>query len=144
MDRAARVRHAAQGRVLHEARDRRGGRARRPQLLIDAQRQEYLQSLRELNELLAADGRGPAAELLLEGAILHLKADLEWLELIEQRLAAEEVATMTRVLEARKPGQDLRHGWARRCSPCAASTSASRRGEFVAISGPAAAASRRC
>ena len=34
-----------------------------------------------------------AAELLLEGAVLHLKADLEWLELIERGLAAEEVAT---------------------------------------------------
>ena len=64
-----------------------------PQALIDAQRQEYLQSLRELNDLLAANGRGPAAELLLEGAVLHLKADLEWLELIERGLAAEEVAT---------------------------------------------------
>ena len=32
----------------------------------------------------------PRAELLVEGAILHLKADLEWLELIEQRLALKE------------------------------------------------------
>jgi DNA-binding PadR family transcriptional regulator len=64
-----------------------------PQALIDAQRREYLQSLRELNDLLAANGRSPAAELLLEGAVLHLKADLEWLELIERGLAAEEVAT---------------------------------------------------
>ena len=28
----------------------------------------------------------PAAELLVEGAILHLKADLEWLDLIEHRI----------------------------------------------------------
>jgi DNA-binding PadR family transcriptional regulator len=64
-----------------------------PQALIDAQRQEYLQSLRDLNDLLAANGRRPAAELLLEGAVLHLKADLEWLELIERGLADEEMAT---------------------------------------------------
>ena len=40
--------------------------------------------------MLEANGKGPAAELLIEGAILHLKADLEWLELIEQRLALTE------------------------------------------------------
>ena len=39
---------------------------------------------------LETDGREPAAELLIEGAILHLRADLEWLELIEQRLALNE------------------------------------------------------
>ena len=61
-----------------------------PKQLIEEQRREYLQSLRDLNALLDADGRAPAGELLLEGAILHLKADLEWLELIEQRLALKE------------------------------------------------------
>jgi DNA-binding PadR family transcriptional regulator len=61
-----------------------------PGQLLDRQRGEYLQSLRDLNALLEADGKSPAAELLVEGAILHLKADLEWLELIEQRLAQEE------------------------------------------------------
>jgi len=60
-----------------------------PNRLLDAQRREYLQSLRDLNGLLEANGKGPAAELLIEGAILHLKADLEWLELIEQRLVAK-------------------------------------------------------
>ena len=60
-----------------------------PNQLLDAQRREYLQSLRDLNGLLEANGKGPAAELLIEGAILHLKADLEWLELIEQRLLAK-------------------------------------------------------
>jgi DNA-binding PadR family transcriptional regulator len=33
---------------------------------------------------------GLAAELLVEGAVLHLKADLEWLDLIEQRLSVRE------------------------------------------------------
>jgi DNA-binding PadR family transcriptional regulator len=61
-----------------------------PGKLIESQRREYLQSLRDLNGLLEANGKGPAAELLVEGAILHLKADLEWLELIKQRLALRE------------------------------------------------------
>jgi DNA-binding PadR family transcriptional regulator len=61
-----------------------------PKQLIEGQRREYLQSLRDLNALLETNGKAPAGELLLEGAILHLKADLEWLELIEQRLALQE------------------------------------------------------
>jgi len=61
-----------------------------PEQLIELQRQEYLQSLRDLNSVLEANGQGPAADLLVEGAILHLKADLEWLELIERRLAPRE------------------------------------------------------
>jgi DNA-binding PadR family transcriptional regulator len=61
-----------------------------PKTLIERQRREYLQSLRDLDSLLAANGHGPTAELLIEGAILHLKADLEWLELIEQRLVVRE------------------------------------------------------
>ena len=61
-----------------------------PKQLLEGQRREYLQSLRDLNAVLDANGKRPAAELLVEGAILHLKADLEWLELIEQRLALME------------------------------------------------------
>jgi DNA-binding PadR family transcriptional regulator len=61
-----------------------------PKQLLEGQRREYLQSLRDLNALLDANGKGPAAALLIEGAILHLRADLEWLELIEQRLALNE------------------------------------------------------
>jgi DNA-binding PadR family transcriptional regulator len=57
-----------------------------PKTLIDGQRREYLQSLRDLDALLAANGKGLSAELLVEGAVLHLKADLDWLDLIEQRL----------------------------------------------------------
>ncbi len=64
-----------------------------PKTLIEAQRREYLQSLRDLDSLLAANGKGVAAELLVEGAVLHAKADLEWLELIEQRLTLEEEPT---------------------------------------------------
>jgi DNA-binding PadR family transcriptional regulator len=61
-----------------------------PKQLLEEQRREYLQSLRDLNAVLQANGKAPAAELLVEGAILHLKADLEWLELIERRLASTE------------------------------------------------------
>jgi DNA-binding PadR family transcriptional regulator len=61
-----------------------------PKELLEVQRREYLQSLRDLNALLEENGKGPAAVLLIEGAILHLRADLEWLELIEQRLALNE------------------------------------------------------
>ena len=61
-----------------------------PTQLLEEQRREYLQSLRDLNALLEADGKEPAAELLVAGAILHLKADLEWLDLIERRLAITE------------------------------------------------------
>jgi hypothetical protein len=61
-----------------------------PTKLLEGQRREYLQSLRDLNALVEANGKAATAELLIEGAILHLKADLEWLELIEQRLALKE------------------------------------------------------
>ena len=40
--------------------------------------------------MLTANGNKPAAELLVEGAVLHLKADLEWLDLIEQKLPIRE------------------------------------------------------
>ena len=61
-----------------------------PKALIAGQRREYLQSLRDLDAMLAANGSRPAAELLAEGAVLHLKADLEWLDLIEERLPMRE------------------------------------------------------
>jgi DNA-binding PadR family transcriptional regulator len=64
-----------------------------PTQLIDGQRREYLQSLRDLDALLAANGKGVAAELLVEGAVLHTKADLEWLDLIEQRLSMRKEPT---------------------------------------------------
>src|SRR4029453_12373543 len=56
-----------------------------PAKLIEGQRREYLQSLRDLNGVLEANGKGPTAELLVEGAILHVKADLEWLGVLETR-----------------------------------------------------------
>jgi DNA-binding PadR family transcriptional regulator len=64
-----------------------------PTALIEGQRREYMQSLRDLDAVLEANGKGLAAELLVEGAVLHLKADLDWLELIEQRLPNREDST---------------------------------------------------
>jgi DNA-binding PadR family transcriptional regulator len=64
-----------------------------PKALIERQRREYLQSLRDLDALLAANGKGVTAELLIEGAVLHAKADLEWLDLIQQRLTPQEEPT---------------------------------------------------
>ena len=53
--------------------------------LIESQRGQYLQSLHDLNNLalmseISADDQ---KMLLIQGAILHLKADLEWLDLCE-------------------------------------------------------------
>lgn len=60
------------------------------QTLIARQRRDYLQSLRDLNGLLLRQhpngGEQTSAALLIEGAILHLEADLKWLDLCEQRL----------------------------------------------------------
>jgi DNA-binding PadR family transcriptional regulator len=54
--------------------------------LIENQRLQYMQSLHDLNNLalqpeIASD---PSRLLLIQGAVLHLKADLEWLDLCEE------------------------------------------------------------
>ena len=56
-----------------------------PVELIQTQRQQYLQSLHDLNLLLVQpDVSGdPIKQVLIQGAVLHLKADLEWLTLCE-------------------------------------------------------------
>lgn len=59
-----------------------------PLSLIDRQRRAYLRELRSLQEL-AASARSTAAALAVEGAVLHLQADLKWLERCEQALATE-------------------------------------------------------
>jgi DNA-binding PadR family transcriptional regulator len=62
--------------------------AHEPAELIARQRRAYLQSLRELTDLAGrlAGGSNQAAALLVEGAILHLQADLKWLDLCEEQL----------------------------------------------------------
>ena len=56
--------------------------------LIARQRRAYLQSLRDLNEMATRreNESNPTTLLLLEGAMLHLQADLKWLDLCEERL----------------------------------------------------------
>jgi DNA-binding PadR family transcriptional regulator len=60
-----------------------------PQVLIERQRGEYLQALRDLDRLLGGANGDWAESLLIEGAALHLEADLKWLALCEERLTAE-------------------------------------------------------
>lgn len=59
-----------------------------PFVMIRRQRRAHMRSLRDLQELSEAQAQGgnPVATLLLEGTILHLEADLRWLELCEARL----------------------------------------------------------
>jgi DNA-binding PadR family transcriptional regulator len=58
-----------------------------PRRLIEGQRREYLQALRDLAAV-APDGNH-VASLLVEGASLHLEADLKWLDLCEAKLITE-------------------------------------------------------
>lgn len=59
-----------------------------PQELIERQRSEYLQALRELDTLSRRlDGQASLAErLVIEGASLHLEADLKWLDHAEEQI----------------------------------------------------------
>jgi DNA-binding PadR family transcriptional regulator len=57
-----------------------------PISLIDRQRRAYLRRSRQLNDL-AEQARGLAARLAVEGAVLHLEADLTWLERCEEALS---------------------------------------------------------
>ncbi len=61
----------------------KGGNTR---ALIGRQRREHLQTLAQLAELQADDELNPATRLIVEGAMLHVEADLQWLELCEERL----------------------------------------------------------
>jgi DNA-binding PadR family transcriptional regulator len=56
-----------------------------PLELIDRQRSAYLQALRDLDDVVSGD---ETTALLIEGAALHLEADLKWLDLIEQRMGS--------------------------------------------------------
>jgi DNA-binding PadR family transcriptional regulator len=60
-----------------------------PLELIDRQRGAYLQALRELDDVAAQANGDVTAALLVEGAALHLEADLKWLDLCEQQLGAD-------------------------------------------------------
>jgi DNA-binding PadR family transcriptional regulator len=54
--------------------------------LIWKQRQVYMQKLAQLAALRTDPTIPAATELLVEGAILHVEADLEWLDICEERL----------------------------------------------------------
>ncbi len=54
--------------------------------LIRKQVQIYMQKMAQLISLRSDTTLDPATILLIDGAILHLEADLRWLELCEERL----------------------------------------------------------
>jgi DNA-binding PadR family transcriptional regulator len=62
-----------------------------PLVLIDQQRRAYLRRLSELGEPAGA-ATGFAARLAAEGAVLHLLADLRWLDQCEEVLTANREA----------------------------------------------------
>jgi DNA-binding PadR family transcriptional regulator len=62
-----------------------------PLVLIDRQRRAYLRRLSELGEL-AGTAKGFAARLAVENAVLHLQADLQWLDHCEEVLTANQEA----------------------------------------------------
>jgi DNA-binding PadR family transcriptional regulator len=65
-----------------------------PAPVLARQRQRYLQSLRDLDSLLPAEPNGDGVHaLLVEGAALHLDAELRWLDLCERRLQELEEGT---------------------------------------------------
>lgn len=64
----------------------RAARIADPLELIDRQRSVYLQALRELDDVAAVTDGDATASLLVEGAALHLEADLKWLDLCERRM----------------------------------------------------------
>jgi DNA-binding PadR family transcriptional regulator len=60
-----------------------------PKPMIDRQRQAYLKQLRDLTAL-ARQTEDPNIGLMVEGAMLHLQADLRWLDLCDDRLDSSE------------------------------------------------------
>lgn len=55
--------------------------------LINKQRREYLNTMRSLSKLAATESRdNRISQLLIEGAMLHLQADLDWLERCQEEL----------------------------------------------------------
>ncbi|MFD4561936.1 helix-turn-helix transcriptional regulator [Streptomyces sp. NPDC058469] len=54
--------------------------------LINNQRRHCLTVMRGLNRLATQDRDNRVSQLLIEGAVLHLQADLDWLERCQQEL----------------------------------------------------------
>lgn len=58
-----------------------------PVALINKQRRQYLNTMRDLSKLAATEDRdNKISQLLIEGAMLHLQADLDWLERCQEEL----------------------------------------------------------
>ncbi|MFF7202289.1 PadR family transcriptional regulator [Streptomyces sp. NPDC008141] len=58
-----------------------------PIVLINKQRRQYLNTMRDLSKLAVAEDRdNRISQLLIEGAMLHLQADLDWLERCQEEL----------------------------------------------------------
>lgn len=57
-----------------------------PLELIESQRGQYFQTLHDLNNLILQPDikEDPQKLILIQGAILHLKADLQWLDLCQE------------------------------------------------------------
>jgi DNA-binding PadR family transcriptional regulator len=58
-----------------------------PVALINKQRRHHLNAMRALSELAATERGNRTAQLLIEGALLHHQADLDWLELCQKELS---------------------------------------------------------
>jgi DNA-binding PadR family transcriptional regulator len=54
--------------------------------LINRQRRYYLGQIRELSSLAADNNDSPISRLLIEGSLLHVQADLDWLERCQEEL----------------------------------------------------------
>lgn len=59
-----------------------------PLVLLDRQRRAHLRRLREVERLARETGPDRTESLLVEGAALHLQADLRWLERLEQHFTS--------------------------------------------------------
>lgn len=58
--------------------------------LIAEQRQRYLSALGDLASLRSSEKLDASTKLIVEGAMLHVEADLKWLELCETEFARED------------------------------------------------------
>ncbi|WP_030262446.1 PadR family transcriptional regulator [Streptomyces sp. NRRL B-24484] len=54
--------------------------------LINNQRRHYLNVMRGLNRMATEERGNQVSQLLIEGAVLHLQADLDWLERCQEEL----------------------------------------------------------
>lgn len=61
-----------------------------PRELLRAQRQRHLELLAELTALRQDPNAPRSTTLLAEAAVLHIEADLKWLDVVENRLSEEE------------------------------------------------------